>query len=91
MHVIQDKVALLMKRRSERGTRNRHKKVLEKFGSYIKKFDQKINFLCDSDETEIRLPFYSLSQLFGIYLVVFALMFFIQRHGVRSGSKSFVS
>ena len=35
----------------------------------------------DTDETEIRLIFTDLSQHFEIYLVVFALRFFIHGHG----------
>ena len=48
----------------------------------------KILFLSDSDETEIRLPLYSLSQHFGIYLVVFALKFFYSWAWVRDDVKS---
>ena len=42
---------------------------------------QKMNFLYDSNKTEIRLPFTDLSQHFGRYLVVFAIKFFIHVHG----------
>ena len=46
----------------------------------------------DSDEIEIRLPFYrSFPTFHNIYLVVFAIKFFIHRHGVRGELKSFVS
>ena len=46
----------------------------------------------DSDEIEIRLPFYRSFSIFcNIYLVVFALKLFIHRHGVRVDLKSFVS
>ena len=35
-HGLHDKVALMMRRRSERGTRNRHQKIfLERFGPCI--------------------------------------------------------
>ena len=46
----------------------------------------------DSDEIEIRLPFYrSFSTFRNIYLVVFALKFFIHPHGVRGDLRFFVS
>ena len=45
-----------------------------------------------TDEIEIRLPFYrSFSTFRNIYLVVFALKFFIHRHGVRGDLKAFAS
>ena len=58
LHVLHDKVALLIRRRSERGTRNCHQRVCRKVCTiYIENVDQKMNFLYDSDEIEIRLPF----------------------------------
>ena len=51
----------------------------------------KIETFYDSDETEIRLPFYRYFSKFWDILVVFALKFFVHRHGIRNDLKSFVS
>ena len=75
IHVLHNKVTLL-RRRSERGTRNRHKNIFRKvLPIYIENVNQKI-FFYDSDEIEIRLPFYRSSSTFGnilgsIYTQVF--------------------
>ena len=77
-----------MRRHSEPGTRNCHQIIFKKvWAIYIEIVNQKMNFLYDSDEIAIRLPFYRF-----LFLVVFfgALKFFIHGHGVRSDSKSFV-
>ena len=49
------KVALLMRKRSERGTRNQHQRIFrfKVWAMYIENVDQNMNFLYDSDETEI--------------------------------------
>ena len=56
-------------------------------------YNKKNKTFYDSDETEIKLPFCrSFSTFCNTYLVVFALKFFIHRHGVVRGDlKSFVS
>ena len=59
LHVLHNKVALLMRRRSEPGTRNCHQIIFRRVWTiYIENVNQKMNFLYDSDEIEIRLPFY---------------------------------
>ena len=59
LHVLHDKVALLMRRNSERRTRNCHQIIFGKVWTiYVENVDQKINILYNSDEIEIRLPFY---------------------------------
>ena len=64
LHVLHDKIALLMRRRSERGTRNCHQRLLRKVWTiYIENFDQQMSSLHDSDKIKIRLPFYRF--LFG--------------------------
>ena len=44
-----NKVALLTRRRSETGTRNRHQRILERFGPYTSQYmenvDEKMKFL----------------------------------------------
>ena len=54
--VLHNKVALLKRRRSERGTRN-HNQIIFRKVLAIENVDQKMNFLWL--ETEIRLPFYT--------------------------------
>ena len=45
-HVLHHKVALLMRRRSEQRTRNRHQRIFGKVWTiYIENVDQKTNFL----------------------------------------------
>ena len=59
LYVLHDKVTLLRRRRSERGTRNCHQRMFRKvWTTYIENVDQKMNFLYDSYEIEIRLPSY---------------------------------
>ena len=59
LHVLHDKVALLIRKCFERGTRNHHQIIFRKVWTmYIENVDQKINFLYDSGEIEIRLPFH---------------------------------
>ena len=96
--ILHDKVALLMRRRSERGTRNCQQSIFRKF--ILKKTILKILYWkfwskdeCFMTLMKLRLEslFAYLSQCFGIYLVVFALKFFIHRHTVRGDLKSFVS
>ena len=54
-----------MKKHSERGTRNCHQKSFRKVWIiYIENVDQKMNFLYDSDEIEIRLSFYRSFSIF---------------------------
>ena len=53
LHVLHAKVALLMRRRSELGTRNCHQIIFRKVWTrYIENVDQKMNFLYDSDEID---------------------------------------
>ena len=61
-----------MRKRYERRTRNCHRKFFRKvwtiyLASYIKNVNQKMNFY-DSDEIELRLPFYrSFSTFWNIF------------------------
>ena len=50
MHVLHDEVALLMRKHSEWGTK---KSFIKVWTIHIESFDQKMNFLCDSNEIEI--------------------------------------
>ena len=78
-HALHDKAALLTIRGSERGTGDRHQRFIRKVWiTYVQKLIRRWVF-DGSDEIEIRLPFYDLSQHFGIYLAVFSLKLFI--HG----------
>ena len=64
--VLHNKVALL-KRYFERWTRNSHQIIFRKVlpnHIHIENIDQKIKFY-DSDETEIRLPFYRSFSTYG--------------------------
>ena len=66
-----------MGRCSGRGTRNRQQKVFGKvLISYIEKFDQ---FLMTKKKYRLGLLFTGPSQHFGIYLVAFALKFFVEK------------
>ena len=61
-HGLHDKVALLMRRRSERGTRNRHQNIFGKVQTMhiyqcIEMLIERWIF-CESDGIEIRLHFY---------------------------------
>ena len=58
-----------MRKRSEWGTRNHHRRIFRKLWTmYKENADQKMNFLHDSDEIEIRLPFYrSFSKFWNIF------------------------
>ena len=59
LHVLHDKVALLMRRGSLPGTRNCDQIIFRKVWTiYRENINQKMNFLYDSDEIKIRLPFY---------------------------------
>ena len=83
-----DKVALLM-RCSVPETRNCHQIIFRKVWTiYIENVNHNMDFLYDSDEIAIRLPFCRF-----LFLVVFfgTIKFFIHQHGVKSDSKSFVS
>ena len=87
------KIALLTRKRSEWGTRNRHHRVFRKIWTigyicqYIENDDQKMIFLFlwwfFIALMELRLDFFfkDFSQHSGIYLVVFALRVFIHEHG----------
>ena len=66
LHVLHDTVALLMRRRSERGARNCHQIIFRKFWT-IEKVGQKMNFYM-TDEIEIRFRFYrSFSTFWNIF------------------------
>ena len=85
LHVLHDKVALLMRRRYERGTRNCHQNSFRKVWTihiYIENFDQKMNFLYDSDEIEIRLSFYRSFSAFWNIFGGLCTQVFIHQHGV---------
>ena len=59
MHVLHDEVSQLMRKRSDCETTNRHQRIFRKVWTmYLENLDQKMNFLYDSDEIEIRLTFY---------------------------------
>ena len=83
LHVLHDKVALLMRKRSVRGTRNHYQRIFRNvWAIYIENVDQEMNFLHDSNEIEIRFPFYrSFSKFWNIFGGLCS--------QVRSDSKSF--
>ena len=59
MAYIHDKVALLMRKHSERGARNCHQKSFRKVWTIYRDIvDQKMNFSYGSDEIDIRLSVY---------------------------------
>ena len=68
LHVLHDKVALLMRKHSEWGTRNCHQKSFRKVWIiYIENFDQKMNFLYNSlIKLRLNFLFTDLSQHFGM-------------------------
>ena len=83
LYVLHDKVALLMRKRSERGTRNRHRRILRKVWTmYTENGDQRGIFYMTLIRLRLGFLFADLSQSFAIYLVVF-------NSRVKSGSKSF--
>ena len=77
IHVLHNKVTLLMRRRSEQGTRNCHKNIFRNvLTMYIENVNQKI-FFYDSDEIEIRLPFYRSFSTFGnIFGIIYTEVFY---------------
>ena len=58
-----------MRKRSVRGTRNHYQRIFRNvWAIYIENVDQKMNFLHDSNEIEIRFPFYrSFSKFWNIF------------------------
>ena len=65
LHVLHGKIALLMRERSEQGTRNCHQIIFRKVRAiYIEDVDQKMNSLYDSGEIHVELPFYIFYFLF---------------------------
>ena len=70
LHVLNNKVALLTRKRSERGTRNYRQIIFRKVWTmYIENVDQKINFYMTLMRLKLDFLFTDLSQNFGIYLV----------------------
>ena len=72
-----------MRKRSEWGTSNHHQRIFRKvWTKYIENVDQKMNFLYDSGEIDIRLPFHkSFSKFWNAFGGLCS--------RVRSDSKSF--
>ena len=85
-----NKIVLLTRRRSELGSRNRlqiiFRNVWTKYMSIYKKCWSKDEFFVILIKLRLDLLFNDFSQRFGIYLVVFALKFFIHGHA-WSGKK----
>ena len=82
---------MLTRRRSDWGTRNSHQRIFRKVWTIYKKSWPKRRIFYDSNEIEIRLPFYS---SLSIFLDIFGGLWtqlFIQRHGERGNLKSFES
>ena len=77
--VLHDKVALLRKRCSERGTRNRHQRIFRKVLNHVRKGWSKDDFFMTL-KLILDFPFADLSQHLRIYLVIFALKYFIHGH-----------
>ena len=73
---------LLVKKRSDQGTRNHQQIIFRKVWTiHTQNSDQRSIFEYD-DEIEVKLPFFTdLSQHFGIYLMTFAITIFI--HGEK--------
>ena len=82
-HVLHDKVLLLTKRRSLWETRNCQQRIFRKVWTiYIyRNCWSKDEFLMTLLNLRFDFLFTDLSQYFGIYLVAFALTFFIHGHG----------
>ena len=76
-YVLHDKGALITRRRSERGSRNRHQIVFREIWTMYGKYWWKNELFMTL--MKLRLDFH-----FGIYLVVFAIKFFIYGHEVIS-------
>ena len=73
---------LLVKKRSDQGTRNHQQIIFRKVWTiHTQNSDQRSIFEYD-DEIEVKLPFFTdLSHYFGIYLMTFAITIFI--HGEK--------
>ena len=91
-HVLHNKVALLIRKNSERGTKNCHQRCFRKVSTiFIENIDQKMNFFYDSGEIEIRLSLYRYFSTFRNIFGGICVQVFCSSAWVRNDSKSFVS
>ena len=72
-YVLQDKAALLTWRHTERGKRNRQQRIFRKVSTTCRKRWWKDEFLMILIKLRLGLLLTNLSQLLGIYLVVYIL------------------